>query len=126
VIPQETCVLVAAGSADEAHYLCAMLNSSVVGFLVRSHSVRGGKGFGTPSMLDYLRVRRFDAADQRHAELAASGRLAHEASLRGEDLTEIQGRIDHLASRLWGLGDNDLDLIQSEVYEEKTQSGQAS
>ncbi len=27
VVPQETCVLIACGSADEAHYLCAMLNS---------------------------------------------------------------------------------------------------
>ena len=48
VVPQETCVLVACESADEAHYVCAVLNSAVVNDLVSAHSVRGGKGFGTP------------------------------------------------------------------------------
>ncbi len=46
VIPQETCVLIPAATLDEAHYLCAAMNSSVVSYLVRAHSVRGGKGFG--------------------------------------------------------------------------------
>ena len=48
VIPQETCVLIETRNDAEAHYLCALLNSSVVNYLVKSHSVKGGKGFGTP------------------------------------------------------------------------------
>ena len=52
-------MLVAVDSLDEAHYLCALLNSAVTDFLVRAHSVRGGKGFGSPGMLDYLNLRRY-------------------------------------------------------------------
>lgn len=36
IIPQETCVLIAAAHADEAHYLCAVMNSAIVNFLVQS------------------------------------------------------------------------------------------
>jgi len=105
-------VLVAAGSSDEAHYLSAVLNSSVVGFLVTSHSVRGGKGFGTPSMLDFIRLRRFKPDDPLHQALAAASRRAHQARRRGEPIGEIQQQADRLAGRLWGLATSELDAIR--------------
>jgi SAM-dependent methyltransferase len=77
VVPQETCVLIAVDSVVEAHYLCAVLNSAVVHFLVASHSIGGGKGFGTPGILDFVRLKRFDAADGRHRELAVLSQEAH-------------------------------------------------
>jgi hypothetical protein len=102
VIPQETCVIVACDSADEAHYLCAVLNSAVVNELVRASSVRGGKGFGTPGMLDFLPLRRFRADDPRHLELAALGRTAHAAAedIQGDIPVNIQRQIDRLADAL--------------------------
>jgi len=115
VIPQETCVLVAADSADEAHYLCAVVNSAPVNFLVASHSVRGGKGFGTPSILDYVRLRRFEREDPRHLDLAGASRQAHEATQRGEPVAEIQHAIDRLAARLWGLKERELEVIRGEL-----------
>jgi hypothetical protein len=115
VVPQETCVLVAAESLDEAHYLCAVMNSAVVGFLVTSHSVRGGKGFGSPGMLDFIRLRQFEPDDALHRELAAASRQAHEATRRGEDVVEIQHQIDRSAGRLWGLDPSELEAIRREV-----------
>ncbi len=111
VIPQETCVLIAADSPAEAHYLCAVLNSSVVGFLVESHSVRGGKGFGTPSMLDFLRLARFDPQDRTHAALGSLSQAAHCLAARGEDCSGTQERIDDLAARLYGLDRHQRALI---------------
>jgi hypothetical protein len=115
VVPQETCVLLACDSADEAHYVCAVLNSAIVGDLVLAHSVCGGKGFGTPGMLEFLPLRRFRGDDLRHAELAALGRQAHAALLplplgEGWDegtrtgtaiIAEIQQQIDRLTAELW-------------------------
>jgi hypothetical protein len=100
VIPQETCVLIAADGLDEAHYLCALLNSAMVGFLVASHSVRGGKGFGSPGMLDYLRLQRFDPQSAAHQELAALSQEAHRLAARDEDCNGVQARIDDAAARL--------------------------
>lgn len=103
VIPQETCALVAADSTDEAHYLCATLNSSLVGFLVASHSVCGGKSFGSPGMLDFLRIRRYDPGNAFHRELASASRQAHCLKARGADMAAIQADIDRLGARLWGV-----------------------
>ena len=116
-VPQETCVLVAVASPDEAHYACALLNSAVVDFLVRSHSVRGGKGFGTPSMLDYLRLRRFDPKDGRHAELARRSRQAHETAAAGGDVAATEHQIDRLAGALWELREDESDDIRRELTE---------
>jgi len=79
VIPQETCSMLAVNGLDEAYYLAALLNSMTVHHRVAAGSVQGGKGFGTPGMLDHLPIRRFDATNEMHAILARLGRLAHES-----------------------------------------------
>lgn len=103
VIPQETCVLVAVDSAQEAHYLCALLNSSLLNFLVASHNVRGGKSFGSPGILDFLAIRRYSAGNPLHRELAAASREAHDVVAAGGDAAAIQQRIDRLSERLRGI-----------------------
>jgi len=102
VIPQETCVLIPCDSPAEAHYVCAVLNSSVVDFLVTAHSVCGGKGFGTPGMLDFVKLRRFDPGDPLHQELAACSRQAHRMVAEAVAVDPVQHRIDELTGRLWG------------------------
>jgi len=77
VVPQETCVFIEAETSDEAHYLCAVLNGDRVDSLVRSHSIAGGKGFGTPGMLEFLAIRRYDPEKPEHRALAAQSREAH-------------------------------------------------
>jgi hypothetical protein len=127
VVPQETCVLVACHSTDEAHYLCGLLNSSLVHFLVAAYSVAGGKGFGAPGMLDFLPIGRFNPGDERHLALAALSRQAHRAALgpgidpaagpsprkrassflspeNADELKAVQARADRLAAELLGRG----------------------
>ena len=109
VVPQETCVLVAADCREEAHYLCAILNSAIVNFLVTSHSVRGGKGFGTPGMLDVLNLRRFDPArGTRRAWCSARGPSPTPRPLRPDRdgpllrarrQESVEGRVLHLTRR---------------------------
>lgn len=96
VVPQETCVLVACDTSDEAHYVCAVLNSAVVGALVSACSVQGGKGFGTPGILDYIPLRRFRPDDPRYIELSTLSRKAHAANAE-----DVQQEIDRLAETLW-------------------------
>ena len=115
VIPQETCVLVACDTALEAYYLCGLLNSSLVNFLVIAHSVRGGKGFGSPAMLDVLRLRRFDPEKTCHRELAACCRQAHELAGQQSAMAGLQHRMDALAADLWGLSAADAAIIHREL-----------
>lgn len=109
VVVQETCVQVAGDSVDEAHYLAAVLNSAVANLLVAAHSVRGGKGFGTPSMLDYLNIRHFDPADSRHARLAELSREAHRRAAANRDTAAVETKIDRQAAELWELPPDGID-----------------
>ncbi len=101
IICQETCAMIATESSEEAHYLAAMLNSSVVGFLVEAHNVPGGKGFGSPGMLEFLGIRRFDAASADHRELTSLGRAAQAAAAEGGDLGQLQEAIDTTTARIY-------------------------
>jgi hypothetical protein len=101
VVPQETCALVAADSADEAHYLCAILNSSLIEFLVESHNVRGGKGFGSPGMFEYLRIARYDPNHTIHRALAAASKTAHGLAAAGGNTAAIESEINAWVSELW-------------------------
>lgn len=96
VVPQETCVLIEAHSEGEAHYLCACLNSASVDEVVRSHCVQGGKGFGTPGMLEYLALQRFDPAHDVHLAVAELSRQAHSAASQGDasQIATLQAAID--------------------------------
>jgi hypothetical protein len=111
VVPQETCSLVAATSGDEAHYLCALLNSALTNVIACSHCVRGGKGFGTPGMLDYLRLRQFQPSDPRHRQLADLSRQAHAAAAVGQVPDDLQTAIDRTAANLNGLSAAQLAAI---------------
>lgn len=109
VVPQETCVLIAVDNTDEAHYLAALLNSSPTHFLVVSHSVPGGKSFGTPGMLDYVPLGQFDPTNASHAELSALSREAHRLTACGEDVADTQRRINLGAAELWGIDPEELE-----------------
>ncbi|MDZ7619612.1 MAG: N-6 DNA methylase [Patescibacteria group bacterium] len=115
VIPQETCVLIDCKTADEAHYLCALVSSALVGFLVGSHSVAGGKGFGTPGILEFIRLRRFDPGCEAHRQLAAASRAAHRLAASGTGsrsaLVEVQRAIDRAAAAVWGLAPSEQEAI---------------
>lgn len=115
VIPQETCVLIACSTADEAHYLCALLNCSIVSFLATAQSVRGGKGFGSPGMIESLRLKRYSSSHTVHCELARLSRQAHAAAADGADSTDVEERIDRAAAKLWNLGQSDLDIMRQEI-----------
>ena len=78
--------------------VCALLNSWLAHDLVSSHSVAGGKGFGTPSILDYLPLRKFDPSDPRHIALFRLSRRLH-SLLKGKRVSEGEevAEIDRLA-----------------------------
>jgi hypothetical protein len=98
LIPQETCAMIACQSLEEAHYICAVLNSTLINYLVKSHSVSGGKGFGTPNMLKYLNLHSFDPSNALHKELAKCSGEAHQNPASNSD-----SRVDRLVFELYGL-----------------------
>lgn len=114
VLPQNTHAFISCETEDEAHYLCAMLNSSLVNFLVRSYSVAGGKSFAPPHIMEYVKIPRYDARDQSHAKLARLSEECHRAAEQGhlELSSAAKLNLDRLAGACFGLSQHELRTVQ--------------
>jgi SAM-dependent methyltransferase len=116
VVPNEKLMLVACASDQEAHYLCATLNSSPIRLAVRGFFVETQIA---PHVIERLRIPRFDPKNPVHLRLAELSMQAHEAAKVGDEmrLREIEAEIDLWAAKLWGLSDEELREVQESLAE---------
>jgi hypothetical protein len=119
IVPQETVTLVECLSENEAHYICALVNSSPFQFAAISYSQEGGKSMGSMHILEHIRIPRFDPKNPVHCRLAELSMQAHEAAKIGDEmrLREIEAEIDLWAAKLWNLTDDELRDIQQSLAE---------
>jgi predicted house-cleaning noncanonical NTP pyrophosphatase (MazG superfamily) len=119
IVPQHIVTLVACETEDEAHYICALINSSVANFAGRAYSQEGGKSFGDPHILDNIRIPRFDPKDDLHRRLAKLSEKAHEVAREGDEkrLRDIEEEIDRVAGKIWGLSEDELEEIRENLEE---------
>jgi hypothetical protein len=89
---------------SEAHYLCAIINSSPVREFIRSYS-SAGRGFGAPSVMNHLGINRFDPHDSLHHELAKISKTLHGLKARNElgTIERNEKELDSLIYRLFGM-----------------------
>jgi len=102
VVATDTTSLFTANSSDEAHYLCAILNSRTVDEFIRSFS-SGGRGFGAPSVVKNLAIPTFAEDIPVHKRLAGLSRRAHEEVRRGRDTAQIEEELNEAVEELWNL-----------------------
>jgi hypothetical protein len=135
---KNTIVFVATEDREEAHYLCAVLNSVMADFIARSYSV--GKSFGSPHLLQQVAIPVYDPASPLHQRLAELSQMAHElaaqATARGEEgavspgvrevraayprpktLADIEHAINDAVAELWGITPAELEEIQRGLEE---------
>jgi len=102
VIATDTTSLFTARTADEAHYLCAIMNSRTVDEYIRSFS-SGGRGFGAPSVVKNLAIPPFAEHTRIHRRLSGLSRQAHEGVRKGLGTAKIEGEISEAVEELWNL-----------------------
>jgi hypothetical protein len=68
VIPTDTTSLIPFKSEAEAHYVCAILNSALVRFCVRSYS-SAGRGFGAPSVVKHFGIPKYEKGNEGHRRI---------------------------------------------------------
>ena len=119
VVPAETAVLVASNEELEAHYFCAVLNSTPWRFVIVSTAVHGTGGFGSPNVLKKARIPGYNPDNPTHRTLAALSQQAHEATAQGDTarVQEIEAEIDALAAKVWGLAEAELREIRESLEE---------
>ncbi|MCL6613570.1 MAG: hypothetical protein K6U03_02935 [Firmicutes bacterium] len=116
IVPNEKLMLVACLSQKEAHFLCAVLNSSPIRFGVRGFFVETQIA---PHVIERFRIPRYDENNPIHRRLAELSEQAHEAARAGGEgrLREIEAEIDREAARLWGLSEAELRVIRRSLQE---------
>jgi len=116
VIPDHKLMLVDCQDRNEAHYLCAALNSSPAQLIVLSYGVTIQMD---THVLENVRVPKHDSANPTHIALADLSQQAHAATAAGNAarVREIEAEVDRLAAKLWGLTDAELQEIQESLAE---------
>lgn len=104
VIPTDTTALFAAKSEDEAHYLCAIINSPTVREFIKSYS-SAGRGFGAPSVMDNVGILKFDPKNPIHIELSSLSNKLHElkASEKEDEIPAYEEKVDTVVNKLFGI-----------------------
>jgi hypothetical protein len=115
-IGTDTTSLIPFEDADEAHYVCALINTSLIGAFIRSFS-SAGRGFGAPSIINHIALPVYIPTNPLHANLSALSQQAHRLATQGKayekELRLVEQEIDRQAARLWGLTDSELAKISS-------------
>ncbi len=115
-VPDHKLMLVGLEDRSEAHYICAVLNSSPAQFVVLSYGVAVQMD---THILENVRISRYDPANPTHRQLAALSQEAHEATAAGDvaRVREIEAEIDRLAAQLWGLTEAELQELRESLEE---------
>jgi hypothetical protein len=83
----------------EAHYVCAVMNSTPVQEFLRSACPTAE--VGPPSAIGPLAIPKFRKPSRVHGRLAELSEEAHARVARGANIGEIDAEIDRLAEALW-------------------------
>jgi len=118
LIPIDTVTLVDTATAEEAHFVCGLMNSSITRMVVSSFSA-SGRGFGTPTILDYVPLPKYDPANPIHTRLAELSQQAHQLAAAGDEagLAAVEAQVDEAAVELWGITDRELKEIRRSLEE---------
>ncbi|WP_455449538.1 Eco57I restriction-modification methylase domain-containing protein [Natrinema thermotolerans] len=97
VMPDHKAMTVGLENENEAHYLCAMLNSTFSRTVIERYTI--GTQVST-HVLDNVAVPQYNPNNELHNELANLSIRAHQGN---SSLEKIQEEIDSLASQVWGI-----------------------
>jgi type I restriction-modification system DNA methylase subunit len=102
VISTKTTAFFALDNKEEAHYLCAILNSELIDSFIKSFS-SAGRGFGAPSVMNNLAIPDFDASNNIHKKLAELSKKAHGLVKKDKSIEDIEKQINKVVKKLWNI-----------------------
>ena len=121
IIPIETATMVALSTANDAHYLCALLNSSPSRLVIDSYASKSTGSFGSPHILQHVAIPCLNPSTTTFTNLSALSQRAHQLAAFGEssekELRDVEEEIDRKAAELWGLTEEELKEVQTSLEE---------
>jgi len=107
-------MLVPCDNETEAHYLAAVLNSSISRLIVQSHVI--GTQIST-HVLQKIAIPRFDSSTALHRRLASLAHDAVAATSRAEETEVIESQVDAAVGSLFHLTADEVQAITASLAE---------
>ncbi|WP_138206406.1 Eco57I restriction-modification methylase domain-containing protein [Haloimpatiens lingqiaonensis] len=97
VLPDHNNIMVPFDNESEAHYLCAILNSKIIGDFVDAYI----SWFKSAHILDNIAIPKFDETNEIHVKLAEKSMQAHsEVGLEINSIEAIEKEINELVKEI--------------------------
>jgi hypothetical protein len=116
VIPDHKLMLIPFDKKEPAHYLCAILNSAIARFIIKTYTVSTQI---STHILEYLRMPKFDEKNKLHIELSNLSQKCHDSALKNKTkkIAALEKRIDQATAKLWSINDKELEAMQEALRE---------
>lgn len=103
IISTDTTSLFALNNEDEAHFLCAIINSNPVREFIKSYS-SAGRGFGTASVMNHVAIPLFDHTNKLHQQIATLSKELHDLKNNNEldQISQLEEDLDRIIEKLFG------------------------
>jgi len=111
-------MLIPVEKEEEAHYLCSILNSSIISLFVGSYVIETSI---STHITANIRIPEFVPTNPLHQKLSQLSQKAHEIAKKiyeenkedlKEDLNKVEEEIDKTVARLYGITDEELEEIK--------------
>jgi hypothetical protein len=114
-LPDHTIIAVPCGSGEEAHYVCALINSSPARSAASGYIVL----HPSPHIMEHIGIRTFDPNNRTHTRLSDLSKGCHAAAAKGDakQLAALEAEMDKAAANLWGITADELKAIQEALAE---------
>lgn len=105
LIPDYTCVYIPLNNEDEAHYVCAILNSCVSQMITSYIHLHPD-----PHVLENVRIEKYDKSNKLHKSISNLSRIAHRLAMQNNDakLAVVERRIDIIVGKLYGFSSTEI------------------
>jgi hypothetical protein len=122
-LPDHTIIAVACDSGEEAHYICALLDSSPAQCAASGYIVL----HPSPHIMEHIAIPRFNPKETTHRRLCELSKASHLATAKDDNkqLMVLEVEVDKAAAKLWSITDDELKAIR-EVLAEAGNSSPAS
>jgi len=113
LIPEDVIAFISVESENEAHYICSILNSSLVNFILQSIA-KGGKNFATPEFINMINIEQYNPSDSIHKKLVELSKRAHQLTQQNQQdkLRKVEDEIDRVVAKLYGITEDELEEIK--------------
>lgn len=100
IIPDSKVLYCSFQNEDEAHYLCAVINSPTIAQIIQGYTIDTQRGI---DILENIRIPQYNPKDSNHSTLAHLSKMAHEAYNQKnlENIEKYEHQIDRIVKKIF-------------------------